>query len=101
MLKTSAFNTMGRFFQGAGVGNQDEQRVKVTDLFYFIPHDKVPKNKVKEVTYAHMVYNIREMKNHKHRTRITVGDNEIKYKVSEGTPEDHFEKSKLLFKRPI
>ena len=40
---------------------------------FFIPHHKVPKIKVKDVTYARFAYTIREMKKDKHRTRITVG----------------------------
>ena len=43
------------------------------------------------------MHTTREMKKDKHRTRIIVGGNKIKYNRDVGTPTAHIENSKLLF----
>ena len=40
---------------------------------------------------------MREMKENKHRPRITVGGNKINYQGDAGTPTAHLETAKLLF----
>jgi len=57
----------------------------------------VPQHKQKDITCARVVCTIREMKKNKHRTRITVGGNNIKYNGDVGTPTAHLETAKLLF----
>ena len=59
---TSEANEMCRLFQGFGEGDQDGQRIKGANVFFFIERNKDPKNKVKKVVCARIVCNIREMK---------------------------------------
>ena len=84
-------------FHGVGEGDQNGQRIKGTEAFFFVNYDKVPKHKIKEVTYARFVCTIRKMKKDKHRTQITLGGNNIKSASDVGTPTVHLETAKLLF----
>ena len=93
----SASNELGMLFQGAGRNNKGSQRTKVTNAFFFISREKVPNIKIKDITYARVVCNIREIKKDKHRTRTAVGGNNVKYEGNEGTPTAHLETAKMLF----
>lgn len=52
---------------------------------------------MKEITHARFACAIREMKENKHRTRMTVGGNKITYPGDVSTPAAHLETAKLLF----
>ena len=88
---------MGRIFQGVGEGDQDDLRIKGISTLFFIECNNFPINKAKEVKYARVACTIREIKTYKHRTRMTVGGNSIKYQGDIGTPTANFENVKLLF----
>ena len=94
---TSAANELGRLFQGVGSNTNGGQRIKGTNTFFFIPKNKVPNKKIQDITYARIVCTIRDMKEDKHRTRITVGGNNIKHAGDVGTPTAHLETAKMLF----
>ena len=64
---------MGRLFQGVGEGDDEVQRIKGADAFFFISREKVPNAKVKDVSCARVAYAIRQMKKDEHRTITTVG----------------------------
>ena len=80
---------------------QDGKRTKGTDTFYFINHYKLPKHKAKDITFDQVVRTTREVKKHKHRTRMIVGGNKIKHYGDAGTPAAHLEITKLLFNRVL
>ena len=47
--------------------------------------------------YARIACTIRDMKEDKHQTQITVGSNNIKYAGDVSTPTAHLETTKMLF----
>ena len=65
--------------------------------FSSYPKTKLPNKKIKDITHAYIVCTIREMKEDKHQTRITVGGNNIKYAEDISTPTAHLETAKMLF----
>ena len=67
----SCANEFGRLCQGVG------NRIKGTNTLFFIPKNKVPKNKT--VTYPRIVCDYRPTKSEPNRIRITVGGNLITY----------------------
>ena len=66
-------------------------------MIFFIEHNKVTKNKVKEVTHDRIMYTIREMKKEKHMKIMTVERKNIKYQVDVSMPTAHLETAKILF----
>ena len=68
----SAANEFGRLAQGLS-----DNRVDATNTIFFIPINKVPRNK--RPTYACFVCSFRPQKLEPYRTRITVGGNLIDY----------------------
>ena len=68
----SAANEFGRLAQGL-----PDNRVDTTNTIFFIPVNKVPRNK--RPTYARFVCSFRPQKLEPYRTRITVGGNLIDY----------------------
>ena len=93
---TSTADEFGRLFQGVGKGDQTGQRVQGTNTFHFIHRNQVPHHKIKDVTCARFVCTLQEMKENKHRTRMTAGGNKISYQGDAGTPIAHLETAKLL-----
>jgi len=78
---TSLANGFGRLFQGVG------KRIKnPTNTCHFIRKDQVPKDRFKDVTYGKFECTVRPQKAEKHRTRLVVGGNRIKYPGEVGTP---------------
>ena len=78
-------------------GDQNGQRVKGSNTFYFIPRHKVPQQKIKHITHARIVCTMRDTKKNKNRTRIIVSGNNVKCNSDVGTPTAHLEIAKLLF----
>ena len=52
---TSADDEFGCLFQGVCKGDQNGQRVKGTNTFYFIRHHQVLQQKIKDMTHARIV----------------------------------------------
>ncbi len=84
---TSAENEFGQLAQGVG------GRVKATNTIFFIPKDKVPKDRMKDVTYGSISCNIKPNKDNiksnkeeTHQTRLTAGGDRINYLKDVGTP---------------
>ena len=80
-----------------GKGDQNGQRIKGTNTFYFVPRRQVPQDNIKDLAHARIVYAIRKMNKNKNRTRLIVGGNNIKHDGDVGTPTAHLETAKLLF----
>jgi hypothetical protein len=64
-----------------GVGG----RVKATNTIFFIPKDKVPRNRMKDVTYGSFSCDLKPNKAETHQTRLTAGEDRINYPKDVGT----------------
>jgi len=79
-IKSSA-NEFGRLAQGLADG-----RVTGTNTIFFIRKDLVPKDRIKDVTYASFICDMKPNKKETHRTRITAAGDRINYPDDVGTP---------------
>ena len=86
----SAANEFGRL--AVGVGN----RVKGTKIIEFIRKCDVPQLRTKDVTYGSFVWNVRNEKSEKNRTRFVVGGDRINYPGEVATPTAEMLVAKLL-----
>jgi hypothetical protein len=77
----SSANEFGRLAQGLPDG-----RVTGTNTIFFIRRDQVPKDRLKDVTYASFSCDMKPNKKETHRTRITAGGDRITYPEDVGTP---------------
>ena len=66
----SLANEIGRLAQGI-------RDIKGTDTIFFIPKYEIPKERLKEVTYARIVVDYKPHKLEKNRSRITAGGDRI------------------------
>jgi hypothetical protein len=87
----SAANEFGRLAQGLKDG-----RVKGTNTIFFISKDKVPKDKIKDVTYGSFSCNFRPNKTETHCTRLTAGGDRVNYPGNAGTPTADMTLFKIL-----
>ena len=62
----SLANKLGRLAQGI-------REIKGTNTIYFIDKSEIPKDKLKQVTYARIAVDYKPHKLEKNRTRVTVG----------------------------
>jgi hypothetical protein len=93
---TSSANEFGRLFQGVG------NRIKnPTNTCHFIRKEQVPKDRFKDVTYGKFECTVRPQKAEKHRTRLVVGGNRIKYPGEVGTPTAEMLLVKILLNSVI
>jgi hypothetical protein len=76
----SSANEFGRLAQGVG------NRIKGTNTIYFIYKHQIPQDRWKDVTYAKFVCEIKPNKAEVHRTRLTVGGDQVHYPGDVGTP---------------
>ena len=88
-------NELGRLAQGVG------GRVEGTNTMFFIPKNKVPQDRFKDVTYGRIVVDYRPQKEEPHRTRLTVGGNLINYPGDVSTPTADITTAKLLINSTI
>ena len=88
-------NEIGRLAQGIG------GRVDPTNTIFFITKCEVPPGRFKDVTYGRIVYNYRNQKSEKHRTRLIVGGDRINYPDNWGTPTLDLLTFKLLLNSVI
>ena len=58
-----------------GVGNQ----VKVTNIIFFKQYDKIPKDRIKDVSYGKIVLDYRPQSDEPNQVRLIVGGNLINY----------------------
>ena len=88
----SSANEFGRLAQGLPDG-----RVKGTNTIFFIHKNLVPKERMKDVTYASFTCDMRPNKKETHRTRLTAGGDRINYPEDVGTPTADMTLVKTLF----
>jgi hypothetical protein len=91
----SAANEFGCLAQG--VGNP----IKGTNTIKFIHKSKVPKSRLKDVTYGQFVCTKRPQKAESNRTRFTVGGDQINYPGEVATPTADLLFGKILFNSTI
>jgi hypothetical protein len=77
----SSANEFGRLAQGL-----PDSRVNGANTIFFIHRNLVPKYRLKDVTYASFVCDLRPNKKETHRTRLTAGGDRINYPEDVGTP---------------
>jgi len=76
----SAVDEFGRLAQGIG------GRIKGTATICFIHKQKIPADRLKDLTHIKFVCNVRTKKKDPNRTRVTMGGNLINYPEDVGTP---------------
>ena len=85
-------NEIGRLFQGI-------RNLKGTNTCFFISKSQVPSDK--RPTYGRIVCNFRPQKEEQHRTRLTVGGDQIDYPGNKSTPTADLTTVKLLLNSTI
>ena len=77
---------MGRLCQGVGTGkNCIVNRVEVTNTFYFIKFEDIPKDRINEICYTSVVCEVRPGKKDPNQTRITICGTNVCYPEDVGT----------------
>ena len=69
-----------------------------TYIMLFIAQDQVPRYRLKDVTYGHIVVDYIPQKKEPHRSRLTVGGNLIVYAGYASTPTADITKSNMIIK---
>ena len=87
---TSLANELGRLAQGI-------REIKGTNTIYFIDKSEIPKDKLKQVTYARIVVDYKPHKTEKNRTRVTVGGDRIHCDYDISAPTCSLPTIKLLW----
>ena len=84
-------NEIGRLSKRVGV------RVEVTDTIFSLPHNNIPENGRKDVTYGRIILDYCSPKYDLYHTRLAVGVNLIKYPGEVSTRRADITMAKLLF----
>ena len=92
---TSSADEFGRLAQGVG------GRIKGTDTINFIPYNKIPNERRRDITYGRFVCDIRLAKENPYRTRLTVGGDKINYPGEVATPTCELLLAKIFFNSVI
>ncbi len=95
---TSAANEFGRLAQGVGTRIKPED---ATDTIKFIAKDKVPKERIKDVTYGSFRCDYKPNKEEKYCTRLTAGGDRINDPFDCGTPTADITLFKILLNSTI
>ena len=82
-------NELGRLSRGIC-------EIKGTNTIYFIDKSEIPKDKLRQVTYARIVVDYKPHKAEKNRTRVTVGADRIHCNYDISTPTCSLPTIKLL-----
>ncbi len=92
---TSSADEFGHLAQGVG------GRIEGTNTIYFIPYSKIPRDRLRDITYGRFVCDIRMAKEYPYRTRLTVGGDKINYPGEVGTPTCELLLAKIFFNSVI
>merc|ERR1711966_284779 len=92
--ETSLANELGRLSQGI-------RDIKGTNTIFFVPKSEIPRDRLKDVTYARIVVDYKPNKLEKNRTRVTVGGDRINCPFDCGTPTADVPVIKLLWNSTI
>ena len=92
---TSFSNKLGRLAQGVG------DRIKGTNLIYFIDYALIPKDRRSDITYGRIVVDYHLHITEPNRTRLTVGGNLINYPGDVSTPNADTTNSKIVINSTI
>ena len=92
-------NEMGRLCQGVGTGkNVIGKRMEVTNTFYVIKFEDIPKYWLNKIYYTSVVCEVRPGKKNLNRTRITICGTNVCYPGYVGTNTDSLELFKLIIR---
>ncbi len=75
--------------------------MKGTNTIYFINKDKVPRDRVKDVTYGSFSCDLKPNKTETHLTRLTAGGDRVNYPGNAGTPTADMTLFKILMSSTI
>jgi hypothetical protein len=102
VLDQSYSNELGQHCQGIGTGDKAGCKwVAEINTFHLTWYSNIPHHKCKEIIYTKVVCEIREGKEDKNCTRITVGGNLIFYPGDAGTNTALLELIKLMLNSVI
>ena len=88
---------MGRLCQGVGKGpNGKGKRIEVTNTFFAIKFEYIPKYRRNEICYTSVVCEVRPEKKDPNRTRITICITKVCYPGDVGTNTASMELFKLM-----
>ena len=90
-------NEMGILGQGVVTGNNSiGKRIEGTSTFYVIKFEDIPKDRINEICYTSVVFEVRPGKKYPSRTRITICGTNICYLGDVGTNTASLEIFKLM-----
>ena len=88
---------MGRLCQGVGKGPNDKgKRIEGTNTFFVIKFEDIPKDRLNEICYTSVVFEVRPGKKDLNRTRITICGTNVCYPGYVGTNTASLELFKLI-----
>jgi hypothetical protein len=93
-----AANEFGQLAQGVGNRISKEEAINTIN---FIPKDKVPKDRTRDVTYGSFSCDYKPNKEEKWRTRLTTGGDQINYPFDCGTPTADMTLLKIIINNTI
>ena len=90
---------MGRLCQGVGTGtNIIGKRVEGTNTFFVVRFEDIPKDRLDNICYTSVVFEVRPGKKDPNRTRITVCGTNVFYPGDVGTNTASLELFKIMIK---
>ena len=88
---------MGRLCQGVGTGkNGKGKRIEVTNTFFTIKFEDIPKDRLNEICYTSVVCEVIPGKKDPNRTRITICGTNVCYPGDVGTNTASLEYLQIL-----
>ena len=94
-------NEMGRLFLVIGRNEDSQKHIKVTNKFFVIHFQDIPKTRINEVCYTYVLCQERPEKSDPNRTHITICVTNVQYSVDVGTKTASLELLKLIINSVI
>ena len=76
-------------------------RIKGTNTAFWIKHDSIPKDRVKDITYANFVLDFKPNKTEHHHTRMMAGRDKINYPDDVSTPTGYMITTKIILNSTV
>ena len=90
---------MGRLYQGVGKGpNGEGKRIEGKNTLFAIKFEKIPKDRLNEICYTSVVFEVRPGGKYQNRTRVTICGTNVCYPGDVGTNTASLELFKLMIK---
>ena len=94
-------NEMGRLFLVIGRNEDSQKHIKVTNKFFVIHFQDIPKTRINEVCYTSVLCQEYPGKSDPNRTRITICGTNVQYPEEVGTKKASLEFLKLMINSVI